>query len=464
MDIKPGYEELNFDSRASFFDYHENTFTIISKVAYLIGVPKRIFENPNEPPVIDIYNKLEFNKNARIVRNLCMLRTALEQNYSKIYSEMRYNLKNLHTLPDLIPQEAINQLVNDGIDIIKANVQPTDYLKDINKRLNDKINNVKNIFPVWLEWDYVRDLFIMPDGHSDAGLKAAAQEYYANKNGYPYQVYLNWPYSNSGNILYTDSKFVRLLYEVHEDLFDDMSKVTDAGQKTKSEIYGFLDSAEKVALVVDCENSDPYKLYAMLNNLNQEALLDKVSKIMLYDDIHTASAWNLLDEFTKIPVEYILTERVNDRKSLVDVKLTAGVCREYYRDNTDAFILASSDSDFWGLISELPEIKFYVLVESGKTGPDIKRALDDGGYSYCYIDDFCTGNSEQLKQHALLDYIRDRLAEECGFNIKDILKDAYTSARVSHSEAEEKQFYNRFIKPMKIVIAKDGEVSVELGK
>ena len=43
------------------------------------------------------------------------------------------------------------------------------------------------------------------------GHQGAAADYYANKNKYPYQVYINWSYMDSGNILYNDKKFVSLL-------------------------------------------------------------------------------------------------------------------------------------------------------------------------------------------------------------------------------------------------------------
>ena len=78
------------------------------------------------------------------------------------------------------------------------------------------------------------------------------------------------------------------------------------------------------------KNSDPYKLYATLNNLNQEALLNKICKIILYDDIHTTSAWKILERFTQIPIEHVLIERIKENKSLVDIRLTTGTCREYY--------------------------------------------------------------------------------------------------------------------------------------
>ena len=44
--------------------YKDSTYELVSKVAYLIGVPLRIFQNEHEPPKIEIYNRLEQDKNA----------------------------------------------------------------------------------------------------------------------------------------------------------------------------------------------------------------------------------------------------------------------------------------------------------------------------------------------------------------------------------------------------------------
>ena len=39
--------------------YKDITYELVSKVAYLIGVPLRIFQNEHEPPKIEIYDRLE---------------------------------------------------------------------------------------------------------------------------------------------------------------------------------------------------------------------------------------------------------------------------------------------------------------------------------------------------------------------------------------------------------------------
>lgn len=44
-----------------------SVYNIVSRIAYLAGVPKRIFENEYEPPKLEIYEQLQLDKNARIV-------------------------------------------------------------------------------------------------------------------------------------------------------------------------------------------------------------------------------------------------------------------------------------------------------------------------------------------------------------------------------------------------------------
>jgi hypothetical protein len=441
--------------------FKNSTYTIVSKVAYLIGVSLRIFENEYEPPKFDIFQELERDKNARIVRNLCRLRTAIELNFRAINTRMIQDYKSLYSLPELVPIECIDQLSADGISITKSNRTLIQYIIEINRLLSDRINNCKEVFPIWINWTYIRDIFIMPDGLNEAGAAEAAAVYYEYKRYYPYQLYINWPPSDEGNILYCDKKFVTLLYHWHRDEFTDYSKVSDAGDATKGGIYDFLQDSEKTVIVVDCENSDPYKLCATLRNLDEHAM-NKIVKIILYDDVHSASAWSILGTYIKTPVEHILIERVKQNKSLVDIRLTGGAFREFYQNHVDSFIIASSDSDYWGLISSLPEARFLVMVEHEKCGPDIKAALASSGIFYCYLDDFYSGNANDLKLNALIREVYRYLDRSFRLNVNDMMEEAYRITRAEMSDAEKRQFFNKYIKPMHLVIGKDGNVSIEL--
>lgn len=444
--------------------FKESTYEIISKVAYMIGVPKRIFENENESPQLDIYKRLEYNKAARIIRNLCILRTGILRNFKQINDKITREYRSILSVPEYLPTECFTQLNADGVNFIKkSSTFLAHHIIEINRILSDRINNCKDLFPLWLKWEYIRDMFIMPDGLTVAGTKSASEIYYESRQFYPYQMYINWHPTESGNILNSDKKFALTLYEWHNDYFTDTSNVQDAGNTVKSNIYDFLDQSYKIVVAVDCENSDPYRLYATLKNLDY-TYTQKIFKIILFDDIHTASAWRILDSFTDIPIEHIMIERLKHNKSLVDITLTARACKEHYTQNVDSFIIVSSDSDYWGLISSMPSAKFLVMVEREKCGPDMKEALSNTGIFFCYIDDFNTGNAEEIKMSALFKELYRYLDNSIHLNVNDMFDEALRATRINMTPAERNQFYDKHIRQMSLVIDDTGNVSIELHK
>lgn len=438
------------------------TYEIVSKVAYLTGVGKQVFETQHEPFQMEQFKRLSVDKNARIIRNLCMLRTAIEHNFSRICYAMRYEMKSLYALPTYIPMEALMALEQDGILLVKANRKLNQYVIDINQHIANRINNCKTIFPAWLNWGYIRELFIMPNGFSETGIKLAAAEFYEHKYQYPYQIYLNWAASGQGNIFANDKKFVTLLYEQHGERFGDFSKVSDAGILTKSAICSFLERGNRNAIVVDCENADPYRFFSMLDSLSKDMLLNHVAKIILYNDVHASSAWKTLHLFTDIPVEHHMTERIKENKSLVDIQLATGVCREHYENGVDAVVLLSSDSDFWGMISMMPQIHFLVMLEHEKCSQAIKTALDNAEIQYCYLDTFCTANTGKMVASALMNEIQNALNVSLNVNLLDLLEQAYQSARASMSNMEKEKIFAQYLKKLQIIFAEDGRPVIQM--
>lgn len=442
--------------------YKDSTYEIVSKVAYLIGVPKRIFENEHEAPKLDIYEKLDADKTARIIRHLCIIRTSIERNFRHINERMKFSYVTIISMPEYVPQESLNQLNADGVNFIKkSSVKLAQHIVEINKLISDRINNCKKLFPLWLNWEYIRNLFIMPNGLKEVGTKDAADVYYSHLLFYSYQMYINWEPQEIGNLLYNDKKFVTLLYQWNGDYFTDYSKVSDAGSYIKGSIYDFIGSSEKTVVVVDCENSDPYKLCATLKNLDKQ-YTDKISSIILFDDVHTASAWRILDNFTSIPVEHMMIERVKQNKSLVDVMLIARTCQEHYKNNVDSFILVSSDSDYWGLISSLPDARFLVMIERENCGPDLKNALVNAGIFYCYIDDFYSGNAEDIKLGALFKEMYRYIDQTVRLNINEMFSEALRATRIEMSSSERNQFIAKYLKTMQMTIEDNGDVVLQI--
>ncbi len=422
-------------------------------------MPREIFEKEYEPPDPEVFQFLEEQKPARIIRNLCILRTELLHRARPVPpgrpQKARWNLS------DYAPPECAVQLQADGVALMTTFCQPWECLVEINRLVSGHINNCRDFFPLWLRWEYLRDMFVMPGGLTEAGVQAAAAVYQKSRVLYPYQMYINWQPTNEGNIFFSDMKFAILLYRWHNDDFTDLSKVSDAAPHNKVTIHSFLESSRNAVIVVDCENSDPYKLCAALRELDPETL-SRVSKVMLYDDSHSASAWRILSAYTGCPVEHSMIDRVKKQKSLVDISLTAGACREYYRNNVDSFILVSSDSDYWGLISSLPDARFLVMVEREHVGEDLKATMDSAGITYCYLDDFYSGDCGDIQADALVREIYSYLEKTVQLNANAMMEHAIRATRLELSDVERQQFYNKYIKPMRLTIGKDGTVSIRL--
>lgn len=439
-----------------------DTKEIVTIVGYMIGVKKYVLVQYFDECCHDLLQELYSNKNATVIRYLCKLRTILMQKFKKTDDEMRFKLNNLNKL-DWYDQDNIKQLEKWGFEIVQPNYRAEKYILDFNKLIAENIDNCSHLFPDWVNWNYIKDLFVISQYTKKGVLIDEFNRYMEKMDYYPFQMYIHWTPDDYGNLLYTDGKFLGIIYKQHNDAFTDFTKYKDAHSETKNNIYNFIDRSYKIAVAVDCENSDVYKLYSVLKNLNQDEL-SKIEKIVLYDDYHTTDGWQWLEKFTKIPIEHIEVKRVTDRKSLVDIKMTAGVCTDYYENGITSFILVSSDSDYWGLISTLKNAEFLVMYEYSKCGQAIKKALSENDIYYCSIDDFCSGNIEELKKAVLFGCLEKYLPDIPHINGKELVKKIYGEARVTASEKEMENFYNRYIKTLKLKVDNDGNFTVEILK
>lgn len=434
-------------------------FEIVSKVAFLLGVEQRFFHEEGYGLKMKIFDRLSLDKSAVIIRNLCRLRTQLEINFLKVCKAIQQEYKSITQVPKLIPQDAIAELQKAGIDLYKYNRQPTPFLVEINRNIKSRINNCRHLFPEWLKWNYLSDIFIMPNGLTEEGTKRAAAFYYEHQQFYPFKVYMNWPAEDQGNIFYNDKKFVTLLYSWNGDEFRDLSFVSDASDYTKHNIYDFIDKSKKCMFIVDCENSDPYAFCAVLQNLDKDKM-KKIERIVLYDDIHASSAWDIIKDYVDIPIEYILIERLKDNKSLADIKVTARTCQEHYQNQVDSFVLVSSDSDYWGMIETMPNASFLVMIEHEKCSGALKEALIKNGIFYCYIDSFYIGNVEQMKTKSLLRELKKILGYSFEMNVRSLLQSLEEKTRIHMTASEREQFIKKYINTLQLEISDDGNMEI----
>lgn len=468
--IDKAIEYFEDDIRDDNFENYRKT--IVTTIAFLIGVPQEKVTIENRFDITE-FEKLKTDDNATIIRNLCKLRTQFFRNYKNIDDAKKFQMRPLESMSEYLDIDAIKYLRNKNIEVNISNAKsPTVYIAYINQYIVDNIEKIKPLIPDWIKFEYIKSLFLMPGGyagHNGVNIKSdykkifnvileIGKTYAAQRSDYPFQMYIHWPKmfrETDGNILYNDLKFLKLLYAANGDSFQAGRYVIDAKETTKENVYYFLNEAENVAIFVDCENVDPYAFASTILNLNNDEL-SKIKKIVLYDDVNTSTAWDYISDIINIPVEKKDIERILDNKSLVDITMTAGVCEEYYKYNVESIILASSDSDFWALIKQLPNARFLVLNELRKTSNAIIDQLDKHQIQHCFMSDFAQDKVQQFKSDVL--YLglmkRIKMFNQTGnfgtLDIDNLLRELFYEADIDGAESqlnrEKEAFFRKYLK------------------
>ena len=418
----------------------ENTYEIVSKVAYLAGIREEFFREDEAGFDKGVFAQMDGHKPARIVRGLATLRTIMFKFHKDINQRIYYDMKNIDRIPEYIDPAILERLRKDGVEVLRANWRLDQYIVLISDLINRNINECSKLFPIWIQWEYIKELFVA-DFKNLQKMRSVIYNFSSNRYQYPYQTFLCGK-TAPGNILCNDKFFVNYIYEQHGNKFKDETKLQDACSTKKQNICQFIEDGDIIDIVVDCENADVFKLYSVLDGLGSEPL-QKIRKIILYNDSHTSTAWKVLKRFTSIEVEHIMVDRVKEDKSLVDMQLAVGASKEHYVNNVDSFILISSDSDYWGLISGLDDCRFLVMLEHDKTSPKTVNNMKDHGIAYCHIDDFCSGSLEPIQTEALLIELRNML-KGYTLDLGNMLSKALDNTRIVFSNEERARFDKRY--------------------
>ena len=213
-------------------------------------------------------------------------------------------------------------------------------------------------------------------------------------------------------------------------------------------------------MAVDCENVDPFKLFNTIKSL-RESQLKHLVKIILFDDIHTPPLWDVIGKELNIETEHQVVERIHSRKSLVDFAITSTIIKQYYENQIDACIIASSDSDFYGLISNLSQVNFLVMYEHQKSSTEVRNIMLSKNIQHICIDNFHSEETEHLKQKALLMELNTTMQDVVGQKVSDIVDEIYSHAFIEADDCEKHIFQKKYIESLKLSINKDGIFCIE---
>ncbi len=103
------------------------------------------------------------------------------------------------------------------------------------------------------------------------------------------------------------------------------------------------------------------------------------------------------------------------------------------------------------------------MYEDEKVSQATKNILWENGYSYTCIDDFCTGNTEDFQKMCMVKTIAASLPDLSQLNANDILTKALTDTRLDYTKQDYNNYYQKYLKNIKVKIKDDGTLHFEIG-
>ena len=437
-------------------------YNVVTVAAYLLGAPRKSVKTTDPEKCRRVFSALGRNKAARTLRNLCILRTAFIRNFEKFAAAMSGEYISDGSEGELLPADAVSELSEDGVRLDMDCNTVEESIIQLNRMIADGFEECKELFPLWLDYSFVRNIFVMSDGERFFGVRKAVANYEQYKHSFPGEIFINR--TDGVNILENDRIFVNSIYKGNSARLIEQTRTSNkTAMQTAARLNDFIRNSERVEFVVDCENANPLRFYSALKSI-EEPLISRISGITLYDDTNASTIWKSFSKYVDIPVVHETYERISLEKSLVDINLSVGVCRKFYKENVDSFAIVSSDSDYWALINSLVDAKFLMLVEKNNFSDNFKRGLAMAGIDFCIMDNFYSGDNDDMIRQELSIQSQRYLVEHLALNVNAMIDDACAKARIAITPTERKQLFDSYLKSMKLQIASDGSVSISVSE
>jgi uncharacterized protein (TIGR00288 family) len=136
-----------------------------------------------------------------------------------------------------------------------------------------------------------------------------------------------------------------------------------------------IDTAKKIAVLIDAENASHKMLGPVLNELSKHGHIIVKKAYGDWSSKHLINWKTPLNELAINPVQQF---SYTQGKNSSDAAMIIDAMDLLYTNQFDAFALVTSDSDFTKLASRLKEAQIYVFgVGESKTPPAFRNACDD---------------------------------------------------------------------------------------
>lgn len=416
--------------------------TIVSKVAYLIGVKEETLYQQFDPDIVeDICN----NMSAEIIRTCCQIRTFL----MKHFNDLSFNIESQSEFISLF---LTLKRLGITLDINLKNSK--DFFEFASQLIVEHIKDIRELFvDEYINFSEIRQFISHEAAFDDSFFDDEATFFRKHISHYPFGNYVNFHNNRSGNILFSDSVFVKIITK------QNVNNVCLSTQLSFQSISDFLKNSHFPVMVVDCENTDAFKFFNLLEKLNDEEEKKQLKCIYLVTDAHASVAWKYLpDYFNDLKFEIIESERIHPDKSLVDENIMLMISKMHFLSGMDSFIIVSSDSDFWALNNLSPNIKLFFVLDNSRASKHTFEVLNRDSIGYEILNNGYSEAMDQFKMNVIKNVFNDIFKQEIDVNLFTIFWKTLNRVKLQMKKEEMKITMDSFMEFSKIEISEDGKL------
>lgn len=457
---------------AEFKAKHE----LCSRIGYLIGVSaNNFYEAQGSTLSAAVFREMDAIREAQTLRDLCILRSAMLKNNSEIYRRFRdgRNIRTLGTLTiptaggsleiEPVPVAVLDRLYRNGISIYLSRPDIYQYLMLLNQKLSQCLDTpaARRLFPPDLQYAYLREMFLFPQGTTAKNVLFQAEGYLCNRRRYPYGCYINWP-PQEGNLLAADDTFVQQLYEQHQDSYENIRRYRSYPAADGGDIRRFLEQQAGSIIVVDCATVRAELLYAVWDSLTDRQR-GSVQSVLLLCPGRAAEAWRLAAQ--RIPCARVQPiDGVQPGDESWSILLADMVSQELFRPETCGVLLMTEDTAYMTLLEESDALEMPFLVVTGRENAAMRQLLAAHGMQPCfpemllYAVQVDAGEKKTLAQRQL----NACFPLETGLNLRRLAEQALGEAPFSLAEDEQAAFYSGCLARLRLEVAPDGAITLQL--
>lgn len=430
---------------------------IVNVFGYALGVRKNVLDYTSRHDSHYNYAYCNGRKALRELREACLLRQALMENFDKLQESIRQRGKLY------LPQQLTNGMPRALYNAMRVSTSVEDALCKVQFSITELLPTFELELPcTHVLSTMISARFSLGWAQSGKPLEQWCHDTVTALQGTPY--FYQWD-KFSARFLRDDRDLVEELYTFYGR---DPGEYKFPYPRYKSNrrihierLQAFCENNAPVVVELDTENLTPLPTVAFLKTLDKCAP-GSIKCINVYADDNVSKTWVHLSEFITSPVHVKKIQRIRSRKSVMDTAIIASVMEVKYSKSAGGVLVVSSDSDFLMLSQQLPDFPICYCCFRHAVSTTALEYLKEHSLPTVYIDYVVNRCIVKQVEQECVDAHLTSVLQQSLPNLKEVLAPAIKEMYRSNPKDSCEDILCKSIQGISLSVREDGTIVVSI--